>query len=83
MGVRSLQHARLSLWHQRRVLGQVASSDGSGSLVLINSTPDGDIYAEVYDGSAADVAAVRFADSRGTLPAGIPRDRVYRFRDDI
>ena len=69
-----------SLWHQ---LGQVASLDGSGCLILILLTPDNDIYATVYDGTSADVAAVRFADARGTLPWGIARDRVYRFRADL
>ena len=50
-----------SLWHQRRILGIIASSDGTNSWLAIILTPDGDIYMEDYSGSHRDIAAVRFA----------------------
>ncbi|CAK0845956.1 unnamed protein product, partial [Prorocentrum cordatum] len=62
--------------HQRLVLGQVALSVGSLSVI---GTPDRHGHAEVYSAGSADVAAVRWATALNVLPDGIPPGDVYRF----
>ncbi|CAK0864998.1 unnamed protein product, partial [Prorocentrum cordatum] len=47
--------------------------------VLI-STPDGDVYAELYDLTDGSLAAVRFEDDRRTRPPGLGAGGLYRFR---
>ena len=62
------------LWHQRRILGEVAHTDGSShshSYALF--TPDGDVYLEDYSGRNSCITAVRFSASRRALPGGAPR----------
>ena len=69
------------LWHQRRVLGVVESSETN---VLI-CTPDDDVYSEMLLDldSQQDVTAVRFSDRRWPPPSGVPRAECYRFRQDL
>eukprot|EP00959_Pyramimonas_sp_CCMP1952_P090517 1894908-Pyramimonas_sp.AAC.1 len=64
------------LWHQRLILGLVGLSDSSYVIL----TPDGDVYAEDYGDDSVDVAAVRFSGAWAAVPAGVPPERVYRFR---
>ena len=72
------------LWHQRRILGELASSVGSErSNVFAVYTPDGDVYLEDFGGRLQGITAVRFAASRRTLPGGVPAASTYRFPDDI
>ena len=72
------------LWHQRRILGELASSAGSErSNVFAVYTPDGDVYLEDFSGRLQGITAVRFAASRRTLPGGVPAASTYRFPDDI
>ncbi|CAK0813222.1 unnamed protein product, partial [Prorocentrum cordatum] len=64
------------LWHQRLILGLVGLSDSSYVIL----TPDGDVYSEDYGDDSVDVAAVRFSGAWAAVPAGVPPERVYRFR---
>jgi len=66
------------LWHQRLVLGRVASSVAEFSI----ATPDDDVYVEDYSGDDPDIAAVRWSDVHRPAPPGLNRGRVYRFRAD-
>ncbi len=70
------------LWHQRRILGEVAPTDGTdhGHLYAI-LTPDGDVCLGDYSGRDSGVAAVRFATTRQSLPPGVPGPQTYRFRE--
>ena len=54
------------LWHQRRVIGRVASSD---DLVIV--TPDLDLYAERLLGVSDDISAVRLARLAGLRRQGL------------
>ena len=69
-----------ALWHQRYRLGSLAGSWGSRDIA---ATPDGDAHEESLHLPDPDVAAVRFASSRWPPPAGIPRERSYRFARNI
>ena len=64
------------LWHQRRVLGRVASSADE----FVIATPDADVYVENYGGQDPDIAGIRWSDLHRPAPPGLPRGRVYRFR---
>ncbi|CAK0843265.1 unnamed protein product, partial [Prorocentrum cordatum] len=77
------QYAGAPLWHQRRVWGRVIQdpTDARWSpLRVLISTPDGDVYEELYDMSDGTLAAVRFEDDRRTRPAGLEVGNLYRFR---
>ena len=53
------------LWHQRLILGELVSMDGTErSHVYAVYTPDGDVYLEDYSGKLQGITAVRFAASR-------------------
>ena len=72
------------LWHQRLILGELASLDGTErSHVYAVYTPDGDVYLEDFSGRLQGITAVRFAASRRTLPGGIPAASTYRFPADV
>ena len=72
------------LWHQRHILGEVASLDGTERTnVFAVLTPDGDVYLEDYSGRLAGVTAIRFAGNRRQLPGGVPSATTYRFKGDI
>ena len=72
------------LWHQRRILGEVAHTDGtSHSHLYVVLTPDGDVYIEDYSGRDRGVTAVRFSATRRALPPGVPGGQTYRVTDDI
>ncbi|CAK0804177.1 unnamed protein product, partial [Prorocentrum cordatum] len=76
-------YAGAPLWHQRRVWGRVIQdpTDARWSpLRVLISTPDGDVYEELYDMSDGTLAAVRFEDDRRTRPAGLEVGNLYRFR---
>ena len=70
-------------WHQRLVLREVAFADWTSSRSFDVVNPDGDLYIEDFAGRKGDVAAVRFSSTFRTLPGGIARDKVYRFREDL
>ena len=70
-------YADQDLWHQRRLLGTLPGSSGTRFLV---ATPDFDVYIEDLGLADGDVAAVRLASTRWPPPAGLARDRCYRFR---
>ena len=78
-----LCNAVYSPWRQRRVLGEVASLAGASFGLLVIVTPDGDLYIKGCSGNNGNVATVRFAIAFRTLPGGIARDRVYRFREKL
>ena len=68
------------LWHQRLILGELVSMDGTDhSHVYAVYTPDGDVYLEDFSGRLQGITAVRFAATRRTLPGGIPPAATYRF----
>ena len=71
-----------SLWRQHLILGEVAYPDRTMSRIFAVLTPDGDMYVEDSSGQCGHVVAVRFADHRRHLPAGIPPNRVYKFKGD-
>ena len=56
------------------------SSDASATTLYVITTPDRHVYAEDFDPTATDIAAVRWAADFMTLLAGIPAGDVYRFR---
>ncbi len=64
------------LWHQRWMLGKVATSPAEA----VWASPDGDVQAEIVDGSSADIVAVRWADAIRPNPPGLGGQAVYRFR---
>ena len=71
------------LWHQRRILGEVAPTDGtSHSHNYVVLTPDGDVYLEDYSGRDRWITAVRFSPIRRALPGGVPGASTYRFNAD-
>ena len=70
-------------WHQRRILGEVASTDGtSHSHNYVVLTPDGDVYLQDYSGRDRWITAVRFSPTRRALPGGVPGVSTYRFNAD-
>ena len=72
------------LWHQRRILGEVASLVGTErSNIYAVYTPDGDVYLEDFGGRVQGITAVRFSPARRTLPGGVPAGSTYRFAEDI
>ena len=66
------------LWHQRLLLGRVASSENE----YVVATPDGDVYCEDLGNQSAEIQAARLSPQRWPPPPGVPRARVYRFRDE-
>ena len=57
------------LWHQRRILGEVAPTvgiDHSHNYAVL--TPDGDVYLEDYSGRDRWITAVRFSATRRVAP---------------
>ncbi|CAK0869113.1 unnamed protein product [Prorocentrum cordatum] len=67
----------------RRVWGRVIQDPTDvpwSPLRVLISTPDGDVYEELYDMSDGTLAAVRFEDDRRTRPAGLDVGNLYRFR---
>ena len=62
-------------WHQRAVLGRVASSRGE----IVIATPDGEVYVENVDPAGLDVRAVHWADYRRPTPVALG-GQTYRFR---
>ena len=77
-GLRSL------LWHQRRILGEVAPLAGiDHSHVYAVLTPDNDVYLEDFGGRLRGITAVRFAGARRSLPGGVPAASTYRFTEDV
>ena len=72
------------LWHQRRILGEVAPSAGTDhSHLYAVLTPDKDVYLEDFGGRVQGITAVRFSPARRTLPGGVPSASTYRFSEDI
>ena len=72
------------LWHQRRILGEVAPLAGiDHSHVYVVLTPDNDVYLEDFGGRLRGITAVRFAGARRSLPGGVPAASTYRFTEDI
>ena len=74
------QVAGAPLWHQRLVLGRVASSETDVRREFLIVSPDGDVYLETYDESNVDISAVRSSDRRWPPPVGLDRNQCYRFR---
>ncbi|CAK0800492.1 unnamed protein product, partial [Prorocentrum cordatum] len=65
------------LWHQRKVYGVVAHSDGK---LYEAATADWHAYAEDWSAGSAEVVAARWCANHRDLPAGVARDQVHRFR---
>ena len=59
----------------------IAPSDGQISYLFAALTPDNDVYLEDYSGNDVNITAVRFSRDLRHLPAGLPRQQVYRFKD--
>ena len=68
------------LWHHRRILGEVVLLDGTRSRIFAVLAPDNDVYLEDYSGEDVAILVVRFAGAQSTLPLGIPRAVVYKFK---
>ncbi|CAK0831590.1 unnamed protein product [Prorocentrum cordatum] len=66
-----------SVWG--RVIQHPTDPRWSPLRVLISS-PNGDVYEELYDLSDGSLAAVRFEEDRRTRPAGLDAGSLYRFR---
>jgi hypothetical protein len=73
------QVAGVPLWHQRLVLGRVASSETDVRREFLIVSPDGDVYLEAYDERNGDISAVRSSDRRWPPPVGLDRNQCYRF----
>ena len=71
------------LWHQRRVIGRMAVTHGSESQVFAVVSPDGDVQIEDFSGDHEDIAAVRYAGSRGDVPLGMFGCLLYKLDEDI
>ena len=67
------------LWHQRRVIGRVAPTQGTESEVYGVVSRDGDVQVEDFSGTHEDIAAVRYAGSRIDVPAGVLGCLLYKF----
>ena len=66
------------LWHQRHILGELASLDGNErTYIFAVYTPDGDVYLEDFSGRLQGITAIRYAASRCS-PRGTRRRREYR-----
>ena len=73
-------YADENLWHQRMILGQVASTAPAvRDYRYVVPTPDADVYEEDFSGNDQAITAVRFSNAFGGLPAGLPRRHIYRF----
>jgi len=64
-----------ALWHQRLLLGVLASSVTRFIVV----TPDGQVYDEEFGPTNSDVAGIRFSVQRWPPPPGVTRALCYRF----
>merc|ERR1711924_392972 len=65
------------LYHTRYLIQEAEAAGASWAIM----TPDGDVYIESYAEGNEDIQDVKCMGPRGGAPAGVNRQRIYRFDD--